>query len=227
MIAVAGGEDFVDDADGGLGSDLRIAIGGIDGEVVFDPLQVGAEGFQLVGFGVVPEVDVGFEGGFIAEDFVVVGFVGTDSDVDGSVEIHPGEIAGVVVVRQKRRRAKLEETLEGLVGSEGGGLAKERGCFHEIGMIGLAVSDGCETAVFAANDAEEAGGERLLCGGKGFEPGFEFNLRHVFGIEVGARRFDGGDAGKEGGVGVEIGPGSFIQPEVTETGFAERGVVEF
>ena len=98
VIAIARGYHFVHHTDRRESTQFRISILRVDRQVVFDFLHVIAEEFQLRGFGIVADVDVGFEGGFVAEDLVVISFVGAEGDVDGGVEIHPGDVAAVVVV---------------------------------------------------------------------------------------------------------------------------------
>ena len=46
-VAVAGGEDDVDHADGGQRAELRIAVAGVDGQRVLQPLQLRREAGQL------------------------------------------------------------------------------------------------------------------------------------------------------------------------------------
>ncbi len=98
MGPVAGGDDLVDHADWRAPADLGILIFRIHGQVVLDILHVPAEELKLRGFGVVPQIDVGFVGRFIAEQLVIIGFVRPDSDIERRIQIHPGDVARVVVI---------------------------------------------------------------------------------------------------------------------------------
>ena len=105
----------------------------------------------------VADGDVGFEAGLVAEHLVVVGLVGADGDVEGRVEIHPGDIAGVVVVGEERVGAEGQVLLERGVVGERGGFAQQGGGLLQIGGIRLAVRERRELACrVAADDGEKA-----------------------------------------------------------------------
>src|SRR5471030_1733880 len=226
VSAVSGGEYLVHHADGGRRAELRIAVPRIDGQVIFDLLQVGGDHLQAVGFSVVANSDVGFESGLVAEHFVVISFVGTDGDVAGRVEIHPSNIAGVVIVREEGGGAKSQEILERGVLREGRRLTQQTGGLFQIGGVGLVVGNQAELLLgVAADQGEETFG--LLANGRrqSFYPGLKFFAGHVFGIEARALRFAFGHAGDESLVVVKIGPRSFVEPEVLPARVAERGGV--
>jgi hypothetical protein len=91
----------------------------------FQLLHVLAEEVQLLGFLlVIAHVHIGLEGGLVAEQLVVIGFVGADGDVDRRIQVHPGEVRSQVVVRQEGVGAQVQEFLQrGVVGGIGGRLA--------------------------------------------------------------------------------------------------------
>ena len=107
--AIARREDFVHHANRRSGAQLRIAVARIDRQVVLHFLQVVGEELQPGGLLVVADGDVGFERGLVAEQLVVVGFVGTDGDVERRVQIHPRQVALVVIVREERLGAQGQE----------------------------------------------------------------------------------------------------------------------
>ena len=190
-------------------------------------LQVRRDGFELVGLGFVADGDVGFEAGLVAEQLVVVGLVGADGDVERRVEIHPGDVAGVIVVGEEGVGAQGQEFLERGVVGERGGFAQEARGLLKIGGVGLVVGDEGEFLVgIAPDDGEESDGLFALRRGQGFDPGFELLAGHVRRIEIGAQRLALGHAGDEGGVIVEIAPGAFVEPEIVQALLAEgRGVL--
>ena len=96
---------------------------GIDGQRVLEPLQLGAEHAELLRLGVVAQRDERFERRLVAEPLVFVGLVRADRRLDRGVELHPGHVAGVVVVREKRVGAQLEELLQRRLRRQRGGLA--------------------------------------------------------------------------------------------------------
>ena len=97
-VAFAGAEDFVDDANRRRRAELRISITRIHRQIVFQLLQVPAELRELRRLRVVAQRYVRFERSFVTEQLVFVSFVWSNRDVDRRVEIHPGDVAFVVVV---------------------------------------------------------------------------------------------------------------------------------
>src|SRR5207302_2635894 len=55
--------------------------------------------------------------------------------LDGSVQLHPGDVALVVVVAEKRLGALLQEDLERGLGGELGGLAQERSSAAQLALV--------------------------------------------------------------------------------------------
>src|SRR5580693_1885479 len=71
---------------------------------------------ELLAFGVIADHDRCAVTGFYAEQRIVVGLVwGKDYVEFGIFEIEPGNIAGIVVVGEKRVGAKAEEFREGRI----------------------------------------------------------------------------------------------------------------
>ncbi len=87
----------------------RLARLGGDGEVVLHVLQLRREARQLPRLRLVPDADERLEGRLGVEPVVLVHLVRADGGLDGGVELHPGEVARVIVVRQERLRPLLEE----------------------------------------------------------------------------------------------------------------------
>ena len=111
-IGVAGREHGVDHRDRRHGAQLRVAERRVDGQVVLDVLQCGRELLQLGGLGLVLDRDEGLERRLVVEPLVLVDLVGPDRRFDRRGQLHPLHVAGVVVVRDERVGARLEEGLE-------------------------------------------------------------------------------------------------------------------
>ena len=156
LVAIAGGKNLIHYANRRLTAQLRIAIFRIDGKIVFDLLQMSAEEFQLPGFHIVAEIHVGFEARFVAEDLVVVGFIGPDGDIDGRIQVHPGHVAFVIVVGKERCAPRQQEFLQTGVPGESGGFLQQAGGFCQIVLVFFAVRNGFQSpAGIAANHSEE------------------------------------------------------------------------
>ena len=115
-VSVARTEDVIDNPNRRSGPEFRVAIARIDRQIVFQFLKIAAELEELRRLGFVAERDECFEGGLVSEQLVFVGLVRPDGNVDRRVQIHPGHVAFVVVVRHKRVRALCKKGLERLVG---------------------------------------------------------------------------------------------------------------
>ena len=203
---------------GELAAELRIAILRIDRQVVLHLLQMIGEEPQLGCLGVVANIDVGFERGLVAENLVVVRFIGTDGDVDRRVQIHPCDVALVIVVGAERRRARGQEFLERRVVGQRGGLLQQLRRFLQIRAILLAVRDRVQLAVcIATNHGEETFGLLALGLRQRLHPGFELFARHVLGIEIRAGQLLRRNVGKKRLMIVDLGPGRLVQPEVIQT----------
>ena len=224
-VALPGGEDDVHHADGSHPPELRVAEGGVDGQAVLEPLELRGEAGELRRFQVVADGDEGLEGGLVAEPAVVVGLVGPDRGLERGVLLHPGDVARVVVVRQERRGARLEEGPQRLLGRRGRSLAQELGRPCELALVLDAVGHGHEPALRRATYRGEEGGRGgALRLGKRLHPGLDLGLRGAGGIEVGRLRLRL-YPGKEGGLRVELGPRPPVDEEGVQAGLAERGAV--
>ncbi len=127
---------------GAAAPSFGIAVLRIDGQIIFYLLKMLAKEREFGGFLVVTQVYVRLEGRFVAEEFVVVGFVGADGDVERGIQIHPRHVAFVVVVREKGVGAQVEELFQrGIVG-ECRGFAQKAGGAGEIIGILLAIGNG-------------------------------------------------------------------------------------
>src|SRR5437868_14490822 len=97
------------------------------------------EGGELGALLIVSETYVGLERCLVAEEFIVVGLVGADGDIERRIEIHPSEIAFVIIVGEKRVRAQGEELLERGIGGESSSFAEKRGGASEIVVVFMVV----------------------------------------------------------------------------------------
>ena len=197
-VAVAGGEDEVDHADGGERAQGRVAQRGRDGQVVLDVLQLRPEAGQLGRLRLVAHGDEGLEGGLGVEPLVLVDLVGPEGRLDAGVELHPGHVRVVVVVREEGLRAPGQERLQGGLRGQRGRLAQEVRRPRQLALVLEAVGHGRERAVRPAAD----GGEEPARGGlirlpQRLHPGLDLVLGRARGIEVGRLRL-GGHAGHEG-----------------------------
>ena len=87
------------------GSPVILAVTPEEGRICLEWLPPGADMLarpvELGGFFIIAKIYISFVSGFVAEELVVVGLIGTDGDVERRVKIHPGEVALVVVVGEK------------------------------------------------------------------------------------------------------------------------------
>ncbi len=126
--AVARGEQLVGDPDRRLRPAVGVLVLVRDRQAALEGGQLALEALEagrVLGVGHAQE---GLEGRLVAEQRVLVGLVGPDDDLDGRVEVHPGQVGLVVVVAAEGRRAQLEEALEArVVGGRRGGAQLGRG----------------------------------------------------------------------------------------------------
>ena len=116
----------------------------VDRQIVLYFLHMIAEEFQFGRFGIVANVDVRFEGRFIAKQLVVIGFIRAERDVDGRIQIHPCHIAAVIIVGKKGCGARLKKCFQSQVAGQSGGFAKQAGAFCQIFLIGIGILDGLQ-----------------------------------------------------------------------------------
>ncbi len=164
MVAVAGTEDFVHHHDGRERAELRVAILRVDREMVLDVLELGGIFLELGGFVGVLDGDERFETGFVVEPAVFIDLVGSDSRLDGAVHFHPGDVALVVIVGEKRVRARAEEFLESRIGGGVRGFAQQFRGRKQLSLIFKTVRDNLKTLCVgsAFDDREKSFGVALV-----------------------------------------------------------------
>ena len=169
--------------------------------------------------------DERLEGRLVVEPLVLVDLVRADGRLDRGVELHPLDVAVVVVVRQERGRASQQVGLQrGLRGELRGRVQVTRG-HRQFALVLDVVGHGDQLAGSAAPDRrEEAGGRLARAGGAAWPATFDLRLRGVRGIVVG-RRGLGRRAGHERLVVIEPRPRPLVDEEVAEPRPAERVVV--
>ena len=121
--------------------------------------------------------DEGFERRLAIEPFVLVDLVRTDRRFDRGVELHPRDIARVVVVGEERVGAREQEFLERRIGRELRGLAQQFRCAVELSLIFDTVGDGAETLAIAADRRKEAARVFPRLCGESVEPLLHVRLR--------------------------------------------------
>src|SRR5262249_11099595 len=114
----------------------------VDGQVIFDLLQMLREDRKPGGFLVVAQVHVSLIGRFVAEEFVVVSLVWPNRDVQRRVQVPPRHIALVIVVGKKCIGTQAEKFLQRCVVGQAGRVAKQAGGARQIIRILLAVRNG-------------------------------------------------------------------------------------
>src|SRR5688572_32949487 len=102
--------------------------------------------------------DERLECGLEVEPLVFVDLVRADRGLDRGVELHPGDVALVVVVGEERLRARLEVALQRRLRGRGGGFAQQARSLLELALVFDAVRDRGELAVRAAADRREEAG---------------------------------------------------------------------
>ena len=167
--------------------------------------------------------DVCLVRGLVAEEFVLVRLDRTDDDIDGvSLHVHPGQIAGPIVVGLQRAGTQLEVVPEpGILGELrrlaelGGGAAGGSG-------EGLVVGHRAQATRAVAPDHGVQASQRLAGLGRCRGGPLELLLRHVVRIELGAGRTRA-HARHEGLVAVEPVPGAVVQEnELSGGGVGDR-----
>ena len=98
-VAVARRIDLIDHHDRRQRAQLRVALLRIDRQVVLDVLQLSRESLQLRGLGLVEQGDVRLESGLVVEELVLVHLIRPDGRLNRAVQLHPRDVAVVVVVR--------------------------------------------------------------------------------------------------------------------------------
>src|SRR5882762_3571720 len=189
MVAVAAAEDLVDHLDGSEGAQLRIAQLRVDGERVFDALELGGETRELRGLPVVDQRDEGLERGLLVEPVVGVDLVGPDGGLDRRVQLHPRYVALVVVVGKEGLRARRQEPLERRLLGELRGLAQQLGRAPELVLVLDAVRHPAEPAVRSPPDGGVKARRQLaVVRGERLLPSLDLFLGRARRVEVGLAR---------------------------------------
>ena len=118
---------------------------------------------------------------------VLVGLVGADHDFDVGIEVHPGDIRGVVVVGHEGFRPQLEESAQAFVVCGMGRRNEFSRSNFELLAVGRRVGQCDQAFALPANDGEE-GGECLAVRRMGLDPRLELTSRHVLRVVAGAVR---------------------------------------
>src|SRR6185369_16482507 len=117
-VAFARSEHFVHDANRRRRAEFRIAITRIDRQIIFQFLQMTAELRELCRLRIVPKGYVSLERSFVTKQLVLVRFVWSNRQVDRRVEVHPGDVAFIVIVGSERVGALVEKILQRCAGRE-------------------------------------------------------------------------------------------------------------
>ena len=176
------------------------------------------EGLQLLRLRIVSNGDECLERRLGVEPFVFVHFVRTDGRLDRGIELHPGDVARVVVVRHERVGARGQELLEGRLGRGVRGLPKVRRGVRELPLVFDRIRNRRETLGPLSDRGEEPGGGRLRVAAEAVQPLLDLILGRSGRIEVGGFGFDG-HARNERLVVIESRPRTFVDQEVMEAGF--------
>src|SRR5205085_5718527 len=114
------------------------------------------------------------------EQFVLVCFVWSNRNVDWGIEIHPRDVAVIVITRTEGVCAFVEKILERGIGRECRRLAQQRRSRDEVFFVGLAVRNDREFPVWsAANQVKETSCFLFVGIGESRHPGVELFLGHV------------------------------------------------
>ena len=196
---------------------VRVSEGRVDGQMVFDVLQLAAEALQPCALLDVVHGDEGFERRLVVEELVLVHFVRADRRLDDALELHPRDIALVVVVRKKRVGALGEIRLQRQLAGDLSGLPEQARGERQLVLVLGVIRYEPETlaSVRPPHSGKKAGGTRAIRLRKGLYPPLDLGLRRAFGIEICAvglfRR-----ARDERAVGVDPRPWAFVDQEVAK-----------
>src|SRR6185503_5883977 len=153
----------------------------------------------------------------VTEQFIFVRFVWTKRDVDRRVEIHPGDVACVIIVGAERVGAFVEKVAEGSVGCERGSFAEQLRRWFEDVFVSLTVRNDRQLFIrAAANQMKEPCRLLLLSFRKRLQPRVELFLRHVLGIVVRPKRLFAWDAVDERLFLVESRPWTIVDQKIVQ-----------
>ena len=183
----------IHDPDRRHGAELRVPVGGSIGRLFSISCRWAENSASLCGLLVVPQGDEGLERRLIIEELVHVDLVRTDGRLDRAVEVHPGDVALVVVVATGTRpRAVCRNRFGAGVVGQRGRLAQQRRLLGRAGRAySRAVRDGVERRcpASAADRREEPCCPLAVRLPAAWRPSVSnSSLRHVFRIVVRHRR---------------------------------------
>ena len=92
--------------------EFRVTVFFVDGKIVFQLLQRAAELCQLLCLFIIAERDERLERRFVIEHFIHIYFIRTNRRLDWAVEIHPRDVAGIVIIADERVRAFRQECFQ-------------------------------------------------------------------------------------------------------------------
>ena len=227
MRTVTGTQDLVHHADRRRRAQLRVAVLGINRQIVFNQLQVLRERGKFPRLLIVPQVDVSLKRRLISKHFIVVRFVRTDRDVERRVQIHPRHITFKVIVGKKRIRPRAEELLQRWIVRESRRLAQQVRGLGQVVFVLFAVRNELERICPAAlpNDGEESLGLFLSRIRQRRYPALESRLVHVLGIEVRAQRLSRRNQRHEGLELIDIRPRPLVEPEIVQPRLAQSRLI--
>ena len=109
-----------------------------------------AELLELRALGFVADRDERLERRLVVEELVLVHLVRTDGRLDGALELHPGDVAVVVVVREKRVGPLRQERLQRRLRRQRRRLAQQARDPRQLVLVLDAVGHEHEAAVRSA-----------------------------------------------------------------------------
>ncbi len=152
-----------------------------------------------------------------AQQLILVGLDRTDDDVETVVlHVHPGHVAGLIVVGLHRLGTQQQVLFERLLLGHGRRLAQAVGGERDLVLEELAVRDRLQRPVVVAANHRVEARQRLVA------RGLDLFLRHVRRVEVGAGRLLT-HAVEERFVGIQPVPRSVVdQRELPQRGIGDR-----
>ena len=227
VSAIPRTDDLVHNSNRRSRTQLGVPVLRIDGQIVFDLLQMLGENRELGRLLIIAQVYVRFESRLVAEQFVIVSFVRTNRDIQRRIEVHPRHVAFVIVVGKKSVRSQVQEFLERRVVGQPRRFSKQVRRPGEVISILLAIGNGEETVgrhtiLSPADYSKEALGLFLLLWRQLRHPSLESILGHALGIEIRSQRLARRHSRQKSSVIVKVGPRRLVEPEIVEARLAQR-----
>ena len=215
VVAVARGVNFVDDDDRRRAAESRVSVLWIDRQVVLDVLQFARELLQLRALAFVLDCDERLERRLRVEPLVFVHFVRPDGWLDRPFQIHPGHVAVVVVVREKRVGALRQKRCQRRLVRERRRLAQQRRRLRQLILVLDVVRNVREGLARAPHHGEESAGARAFGGRQRRDPPLDLLLRRAGRIKIRRLRL-GRRAGHKRLVVIEARPGALIDQKIMQ-----------